>query len=75
VGIGWMALEVAAIHADLTAGEGVEPHNFAKHFGRKQPTPVFKAHQKKRAFDISGKSRTLVGLGLPNPNGQPNHRW
>jgi type II restriction/modification system DNA methylase subunit YeeA len=61
--------EVAAIHADLTAGEGVDL-TAAKPLAENNQAS-FQGSQKIGAFDIEG-SLARSWLGLPNPNGQPN---
>ncbi len=62
-------LEVATIHADLTAGEGVNLTQ-AKRLGENK-LACFEGVQKNGPFDIPGDlARTW--LSQPNPNGLPN---
>jgi len=61
--------EVAAIHADLTAGEGINLTQ-AKRLGENK-LACFEGVQKNGPFDIPGDlARTW--LSQPNPNGLPN---
>ena len=60
---------VEAVHADLTAGDGV---NLTLAKPLKENTSVsFQGSQKIGAFDIEGKL-ARQWLELPNPNGRPN---
>ena len=65
---GWR--EVASIHADLTAGDGVD-------LTKAKPLPenagtAFIGITKTGAFRRSRRSWPASWLGLPNPNGRPN---
>jgi hypothetical protein len=65
---GWA--EVAAIHADLTAGEGVDLTQ-AKPLPEK-PGRMFRRLVKKLAL-LTLREIARSWFPLPNPNGKPNH--